>query len=71
MVGGSIPQSFFDGNLRSASARAADDCEVAAISPDQFAVLEQGYPDQARALLFSLGRLIASRTRRTTEKAFG
>jgi CRP/FNR family cyclic AMP-dependent transcriptional regulator len=64
-------QSFFDGNPRSASAWAVDDCEVAAMSPDQFAALEQSHPDQARALLFALGRLIASRLRRTTEKAFG
>lgn len=64
-------QSFFDGNPRSASAWAVDDCEVAAMSPDQFAALEQSHPDQARALLFALGRLIASRLRRATEKAFG
>jgi CRP-like cAMP-binding protein len=61
-------QAFFDGGPRSAGAWAVDDCEVAAMSPDQYAAFEQSSPALARALLFALGRILAIRLRRTTAK---
>jgi CRP-like cAMP-binding protein len=64
-------QSFFDGRPRSASAWAVNDCEVVAISPEQFAALEDSHPALARSLLFALGRILAIRLRRTTEKVIG
>lgn len=64
-------QSFFDGRPRSASAWAVNDCEVAAMSPEQFAALDESHPQLARALLFALGRILAIRLRRTTEKVLG
>lgn len=64
-------QSFFDGRPRSASAWAVDDCEVAAMSPEQFAALEESHPALARELLFALGCILAIRLRRTTEKVLG
>jgi CRP/FNR family transcriptional regulator, cyclic AMP receptor protein len=60
--------SFFDGNSRSASAWAADDCEVAAMTPDQYAAFERDQPGLARDLLFALGRVLAARLRRTTAR---
>jgi len=64
-------QSFFDGRPRSASAWAVDDCEVAAMSVDQFSAFEQVHPKLARDLLFALGRILATRLRSTTAKVFG
>lgn len=64
-------QSFFDASPRSASAWAVDDCDVAAMSPDQFAALEKEHPGQARDLLFALGRILAARLRSTTAKVRG
>lgn len=64
-------QSFFDGQPRSASAWAIEDCDVAAMSPDQFAAFEEAHPGLARALLFALGRILAGRLRRMTERVRG
>ncbi|MGE3873297.1 MAG: Crp/Fnr family transcriptional regulator [Parvibaculaceae bacterium] len=64
-------QSFFDGNPRSASVWATDSCEVAAMSPDQYAAFEAANPAHARELIFALGRVLAVRLRRTTAKVFG
>lgn len=61
-------QSFFDGNPRSASVWAVDDCDVAAMTPDQYAAFEKSSPTLARKLLFALGRILAIRLRRTTAK---
>jgi len=61
-------QSFFDGNPRSASVWAVGDCEVAALSPEQYKALEVANPALARELLFALGRTLAMRLRRTTAK---
>ena len=61
--------SFFDGGPRSAGAWAVDDCEVAAMMPDQYTAFEQSSPALARELLFALGRILASRLRMTTAKA--
>jgi CRP-like cAMP-binding protein len=61
-------QAFFDGGPRSASAWAVDDCEVAAMTPDQYAAFEQSTPNLARKLLFALGRTLAIRLRSTTAK---
>jgi CRP/FNR family cyclic AMP-dependent transcriptional regulator len=60
--------AFFDGGPRSAGAWAVNDCEVAAITPDQFAAFEQGNPERARELLFALGRILALRLRRTNAR---
>jgi CRP/FNR family cyclic AMP-dependent transcriptional regulator len=60
--------AFFDGGPRSAGAWAVDDCEVAAMTPDQYTAFEQSSPALARELLFALGRILAIRLRRTTAK---
>jgi CRP-like cAMP-binding protein len=62
-------QAFFDGGPRSASAWAVDTCKVAAMNQDQYTTFEHGNPILARNLLFALGRILAIRLRRTTEKA--
>ena len=64
-------QAFFDAKPRSAGAWAVDDCEVAAMSPDQYAAFEASSPTHARDLLFALGRILAMRLRRTTAKVIG
>lgn len=64
-------QAFFDSGPRSAGAWAVDDCEVAAMTPAQFAELEASSPALARDLLFALGRILAIRLRRTTAKVAG
>src|SRR5262245_32329904 len=61
-------QSFFDDNPRSASVWAVDDCELAAMTPDQYALFENAQPHLARELLFALGKILAVRLRRTTAK---
>ena len=43
-----------------------DDCEVAAMTPDQYTAFEQSSPALARELLFALGRILAIRLRKTT-----
>lgn len=60
--------AFFDGGGRSASVWAVDPCEVASMSYEQYLALEQAHPKIARDLLFGLGRLMATRLRRTTAK---
>lgn len=60
--------AFFDGGPRSASAWAVSDCEVAAMTPDQYTAFEQNSPDLARELLIGLGRILAIRLRRTNAK---
>src|SRR5215475_7522284 len=61
-------QSFFDGNPRSASVWAVDDCEVATMTPEQYAAFETARPKLARELLFALGKILSIRLRRTTAK---
>ena len=63
--------AFFDSGPRSAGAWAVDDCEVAAMSPDQYTAFEQSSPAFARELLFALGRILAIRLRTTTAKVVG
>jgi CRP/FNR family cyclic AMP-dependent transcriptional regulator len=63
--------AFFDGGPRSATAQAAAACEVAAMSPDKYAAFELACPVLARSLLFALGRILATRLRRTTAKLAG
>ena len=60
--------AFFDGGPRSAGAWAASNCEVAAIIPDQYAAFEQSSPNLARELIFALGRVLATRLRRTNAR---
>ena len=64
-------QAFFDAGPRSAGAWAVDDCEVAAMTLDQYAAFEESSPGHARDLLFALGRILAMRLRRTTAKVVG
>ena len=63
--------AFFDGGPRSAGAWAVGDCEVAAMTPDQYTAFEQSSPALARELLFALGRILAIRLRTTTAKVVG
>jgi CRP-like cAMP-binding protein len=63
--------AFFDGGPRSATAWAIAPCEVATMSPDQYAAFELASPGLARALLFALGRILATRLRRTTARLAG
>lgn len=60
--------AFFDGGPRSAGAWAASNCEVAAMTPDQYAAFEQSSPNLARELIFALGRVLATRLRRTNAR---
>src|SRR5580658_3431206 len=46
--------AFFDGGPRSAGAWAVNDCEVAAMTPDQYAAFAQSHGDRARDLLFAM-----------------
>jgi CRP-like cAMP-binding protein len=64
-------QSFFDGNPRSATVWAVDKCEVAAMTPEQYAAFAAARPELARELLFALVRILAIRLRRTTAKVIG
>ncbi len=64
-------QSFFDGAPRSASVWAVNDCEVAAMTPEQYRAFEESNPNLAREFLFALGRILAIRLRRTTAKVRG
>jgi len=64
-------QSFFDGKPRSASVWAVDECEVAAMTPEQYASFAAARPGLARELLFALGCILAIRLRRTTAKVMG
>lgn len=64
-------QSFFDGDPRSASVWAINDCEVAAMTPEQYGAFEEANPGLAREFLFALGRVLAVRLRRTTAKVRG
>jgi CRP-like cAMP-binding protein len=61
-------QSFFDGSPRSASVWATGQCEVAAMSPEQYAAFESASPARAHQLIFALARVLAVRLRRTTAK---
>lgn len=61
--------SFFDGKGRTASVWAVKDCEVAAMTPDQYSDFEQAHPDLARDLIFGLGRILTARLRRAVRKA--
>jgi len=63
--------AFFDGGPRSAGAWALGPCEVAAMTPDQYAAFELASPGLAHALIFALGRILATRLRRTTSKLVG
>jgi CRP/FNR family transcriptional regulator, cyclic AMP receptor protein len=60
--------AFFDGGPRSAGAWAVRDCEIAAMTPDQYTAFEQSSPALARGLLFALGRILAIRLRRTNPR---
>ena len=63
--------AFFDGGPRSAGAWAVVDCEVAAMTPDQYTAFEQSSPALGRELLFALGRILAIRLRNTTPRVVG
>jgi CRP/FNR family transcriptional regulator, cyclic AMP receptor protein len=63
--------AFFDGGPRSATAWAVTSCEIAAMSPDQYGAFELASPELAHTLLFALGRVLATRLRRTTARLAG
>ena len=63
--------AFFDGGPRSANAWAVDGCEVAAMTVDQFRAFEKASPGLARDLIFALGRILATRLRRTNVRLVG
>jgi CRP-like cAMP-binding protein len=60
--------AFFDSGPRSATAWAVDRCEVAAMTLDQFRAFEQNNPNLAHELVFALGRILATRLRRTNAR---
>ena len=64
-------QSFFDGGPRSAGAWGVSDCDLAALTPEQFAAFAKANPALGSDLLFALGRILAVRLRRTTARVFG
>ena len=49
----------------------ASSCEVAAMTPEQYASFAAARPGLARELLFALGCILAIRLRRTTAKVMG
>jgi len=61
--------AFFDGGARSAGSWAVGECDVAAMTPDQYGAFEQSKPALARDLLFALGCILAKRLRRTNIRA--
>jgi CRP/FNR family cyclic AMP-dependent transcriptional regulator len=63
--------AFFDGGPRSAAAWAVDDCEVAAMTPDQYSAFDTSSPALARELLLALGRILAIRLRKTNARLVG
>ena len=63
--------AFFDGGPRSASAWAIDDCDIAAMTPDQHSAFEKASPALAHELVFALGRIVATRLRRTNARLVG
>jgi len=58
--------SFFDGQPRSVNAWAVSDCELAVMTMEQYSAFEAEHPGLARDLLFALGRIVATRLRKTT-----
>jgi CRP-like cAMP-binding protein len=48
-----------------------DACEVAAMTVDQFRAFEEASPGLARDLLFALGRILATRLRRSNVRLVG
>jgi CRP/FNR family transcriptional regulator, cyclic AMP receptor protein len=63
--------AFFDGGPRSAGSWAVDQCEVAAMTAEQYRAFEESNPGLARDLLFALGRVLAKRLRQTNARVFG
>jgi CRP/FNR family cyclic AMP-dependent transcriptional regulator len=61
-------QSFLDGRPRSASIRAASECQVLRLSRESFDIFAAREPSLARAFLFDLGRILSLRLRSTLEQ---
>jgi CRP/FNR family transcriptional regulator, cyclic AMP receptor protein len=61
-------QSFLDGRPRSASIRAASECQILQLSRDSFDIFAAREPSLARAFLFDLGRILSLRLRSTLEQ---
>jgi CRP-like cAMP-binding protein len=59
--------AFFDGKARSTTVRAATDVEVLRLSLDEFNALAAEDSSLARAMLFDLARILATRLRQTDE----
>ena len=62
-------QSFFDGRPRSASVWAVGDCDVAAMTPEQYGALEQASPAIANRITTVSTFLITSLTTHTARRA--
>ena len=60
--------AFFDGGPRSAGAWAVRACQVAAMTPGQYATFERNHPALAYDLLFALGQILATRLRRANAR---
>jgi CRP-like cAMP-binding protein len=63
--------AFFDGGPRSATAWGLADCDVAAMTHDQYSLFEEASPALARDLVFALGRILAVRLRKTNARIAG
>ena len=59
--------AFLDGGRRSITLTAAEEVEVRRLSIDSFEVLSARHPELGRAILFDLGRIVASRLRIVTD----
>ena len=59
--------AFLDGGRRSISLIAVGEVELRRLSIDSFEVLSARHPELGRAILFDLGRIVASRLRIVTD----
>jgi CRP/FNR family transcriptional regulator, cyclic AMP receptor protein len=60
-------QSFLDGKARSATIRAASECQILQLSHQAFTIFAAKEPILARDFLFDLGRILSLRLRSTLE----
>jgi CRP-like cAMP-binding protein len=60
--------AFFDGNERSASVWAVEDCAVAAMTIEKYTAFQLAHQGLALDLITGLGRVLASRLRRANIK---
>jgi CRP-like cAMP-binding protein len=60
--------AFFDGNERSASVWAVEDCDVASMTIENYSAFKLAHQDLALDLITGLGRVLAARLRRANIK---